>query len=112
MPIIGIPPAVRAGVDHRGQAGVGEGVQDRVVVAGGPHDEAVHGRLRDALGVGARAGDRDQGESDTLGGAHVGDPCEKARRLWIVEGVVCRAGNSLNNCRIGGWRAEVGRWPR
>ena len=25
--------------------------------------------------------------------------------------LVSRAGNSLNNCRIGGWRVEVGRWP-
>ena len=77
----------RPAVDHGGQAGGGDGVDDGVVVGGGPDDEAVDGRLGDPVDVGGASGDGDEGQRHAVVGA---DPCDAGQetgRLRVVEGI-------------------------
>jgi hypothetical protein len=83
----GQPGPPRAGV-HDGREPAGrDRVQDRVVVAGGPHDEPVHHGVGDPLHVAGGPGDRDQRETDALGRADVGHAGQHPGRLRVVEGI-------------------------
>ena len=78
---------VRPGV-HDGREPAGrDRVQDRVVVAGGPHDEPVHHGVGDPLHVAGGPGGRDQGETDALGRADLRHAGQEPGRLRVVEGV-------------------------
>ncbi|MFC7644387.1 hypothetical protein ACFQX6_29555 [Streptosporangium lutulentum] len=77
----------RPAVDHGGQAGGGDGVDDGVVVGGGPDDEAVHGGLGDPVDVGGASGDRDEGQRHAVVGADLCDAGQEAGRLGVVEGI-------------------------
>jgi len=81
------PAPGRSRVHDRRQPAGRHRVQDRVVVAGGPHDKPVHHRLGDPLRVAGGPGDRDQGEADPLGRADLRDPGQEPGRLRVVEGV-------------------------
>ena len=81
------PGPARAGVHDRRQSARRDRVQDRVVIAGGPHDEPVYHRLGDTLHVAGGPGNRDQGEADAFGRADLRHAGQEPGRLRVVEGV-------------------------
>jgi hypothetical protein len=74
-------------VHHGGQTSPDHGIENRVVVGGGPQHHGVHGRLPDPRGVLGPTRDGNQGQAELVLHADGGDAGQELRRLGVVEGV-------------------------